>query len=104
MTRSGRSKYWIAGGTVLELPAGNLTIAGGLEYRSESLIQVNDINSRNDNVGDGDFMGQQLSGRRSVKSAYGAATLPILGGKWSWPGARLLEVVFSERYDSYSDF
>jgi iron complex outermembrane recepter protein len=97
---------WIlkAGGTVWELPAGNLTVAGGLEYRSESLIQVNDINSRNDNVGDGDFMGQQLSGRRYVKSAYGEATLPILGGKWSWPGARLLEVVFSERYDSYSDF
>ena len=46
----------------------------------------------------------QPSARRYIQSAYGEATLPILGGKWAWPGARLLEVVFSERYDNYSDF
>jgi iron complex outermembrane receptor protein len=97
---------WIlkAGGTVWDLPAGAFTAAGGLEYRSESLIQVNDNNSRNFNITNGDFLGPQISGRRYLKSAYGQVTLPILGGKWSWPGARLLEVVFSERYDSYSDF
>src|SRR5262249_54217123 len=97
---------WIlkAGGTVWELPSGALTAAGGLEYRSESLIQVNDNNSRNNNVGNGDFLGQPVNGRRYVQSAYGEATLPILGGKWSWPGARLLEVVFSERFDHYADF
>ena len=97
---------WIlkAGGTVWDLPGGALTAAGGLEYRSESLIQVNDNNSLNFNINLGDFLGPQPSARRYVKSAYGEVTLPILGGKWSWPGARLLEVVFSERYDSYSDF
>src|SRR5207237_889722 len=33
---------WVlkAGGTVWELPSGALTVAGGLEYRSESLVQV----------------------------------------------------------------
>jgi iron complex outermembrane receptor protein len=97
---------WIlkSGGTIWELPAGALTAAGGLEYRSESLIQVNDSDSRTFNIGDGDFLGKQVNGRRYVQSAYGEATLPILGGKWSWPGARLLEVVFSERFDHYSDF
>jgi iron complex outermembrane recepter protein len=97
---------WIlkAGGTVWDLPGGPLTAAGGIEYRSESLIQVNDNNSRNNNIANGDFLGPQVSARRYVQSAYGEVTLPILGGKWSWPGARLLEVVFSERYDNYSDF
>jgi iron complex outermembrane recepter protein len=97
---------WIvkAGGTVWDLPGGPLTAAGGLEYRSESLIQVNDNNSRNFNINVGDFLGPQPSARRYIQSAYGEVTLPILGGKWAWPGARLLEVVFSERYDNYSDF
>ncbi len=97
---------WIlkAGGTVWELPGGPLTVAGGLEYRSESLVEVNDIDSFNFNIGNADFAGPQVSAQRYVQSAYGEVTLPILGGKWSWPGARLLEVVFSERYDNYSDF
>jgi iron complex outermembrane recepter protein len=97
---------WIvkAGGTIWDLPGGALTAAGGLEYRSESLIQVNDQNSLHNNITVGDFLGPQISGRRYVQSAYGEVTLPILGGKWSWPGARLLEVIFSERYDNFSDF
>jgi iron complex outermembrane recepter protein len=97
---------WVlkTGGTVWELPSGALTAAGGLEYRSESLIQVNDNNSRNQNVGAGNFLGKQTGGRRYVQTGYGEVTLPILGDKWSWPGARVLEVVFSERYDHYSDF
>jgi iron complex outermembrane receptor protein len=97
---------WVlkAGGTVWELPAGPLTAAGGLEYRSESLVQVNDENSRNNNVTSPDFSGPQLSARRYIDTAYGQVDLPILGGQWSWPGARALEVVFSERYDDYSDF
>src|SRR5206468_13111538 len=80
---------WIlkSGGTVWELPSGPLTAAGGLEYRSESLIQVNDNNSRNNNITSPDFSGPQLSARRYIYSAYGQVDLPILGGTWSWPGA-----------------
>ena len=97
---------WIlkAGGTVWDLPGGSLTAAAGLEYRSESLIQVNDIDSLNNNIGNGDFLGPQPSARRYVQSAYWEVTLPILGNKWSWPGARLLELVYSERFDHFSDF
>ena len=75
-----------------------------MEYRSESLIQVNDNNSRNNNITAPDFPGPQLSARRYIDTAYGQIDLPILGGKWSWPGARNLEVILSERYDNYSDF
>jgi iron complex outermembrane receptor protein len=93
-----------AGGTLISLPSGDLTIAGGLEYRSESLIQSNDPNSRIDNITSSDFPGKLASARRNIWSIYGEADIPLLGNKWSWPGARSLEVVLSERQDYYSDF
>jgi iron complex outermembrane receptor protein len=93
-----------AGGTLINLPSGPFTAAGGLEYRSESLIQSNDKNSEFNNIASGDFEGKLLSARRYVRSAYGELALPLLGEKWSWPGLRNLDVVFSERYDDYSDF
>jgi iron complex outermembrane receptor protein len=92
------------GGTVYELPSGPLTVAGGFEYRSESLIQGNDINSEFNNITSADFAGHLLSARRYIKSLYGEVDLPLAGEKWSWPGLRNLDVVFSERYDNYSDF
>jgi iron complex outermembrane recepter protein len=93
-----------AGGTLIELPAGPLTAAGGLEYHSESLIQSNDKNSEFNNVTSPDFPGRLLSARRYVRSAYGELDIPLVGEKWSWPGLRNIDLVFSERYDNYSDF
>jgi outer membrane receptor protein involved in Fe transport len=46
-----------AGGTLINLPSGPFTAAGGLEYRSESLIQSNDKNSEFNNIASGDFEG-----------------------------------------------
>jgi iron complex outermembrane receptor protein len=93
-----------SGGKLFELPGGPLTVAGGLEYRSESLIQGNDHDSEIGNITSPDFQGKLLSARRYVKSAYGEMDLPITGGEWSWPGVRNVDLVFSERYDNYSDF
>jgi iron complex outermembrane receptor protein len=93
-----------SGGTVVELPSGPLTIAGGYEYRSESLIQGNDKNSEFGNIASADFAGHLLSARRYIDSLYGEVDIPIVGDKWSWPGLRNLDVVFSERFDDYSDF
>jgi iron complex outermembrane recepter protein len=85
-----------AGGTLIELPSGPLTLAGGVEYRSESLIQSNDVNSRNNNITSPDFAGQLLSARRYVDSAYGEVDVPLVGQKWSWPGLRNIDFIFSE--------
>ena len=93
-----------AGGTVISLPSGDLTLAGGLEYRSESFIQANDPNSRISNITSDNFPGKLTSARRNIWSIYGELDIPLLGNKWSWPGARSLEVVLSERQDYYSDF
>ena len=68
------------------------------------MIQSNDKNSEFNNIASADFAGKLLSARRYVRSAYGELALPLLGEKWSWPGLRNLDVVFSERYDDYSDF
>jgi len=92
------------GGTVWNLPSGPLTVAGGLEYRSEDLSQSNDKNSEFNNITSGDFEGHLESARRYIKSAYGEVDLPLIGEKWSWPGLRNIDIVFSERYDNYSDF
>ncbi|HEY0790970.1 MAG TPA: TonB-dependent receptor [Chthoniobacterales bacterium] len=92
------------GGTVWDLPSGSITLGAGLEYRSESLIQSNDLNNRQYNVLSGSFPGPQTNARRHLYSAFGELTIPVLGERWSVPGARNLDVVLSERYDQYSDF
>jgi iron complex outermembrane receptor protein len=91
------------GGEVFDLPAGPVTAGLGGEYRSNEYIDYKSRDQRNADVvalgGSGN-----ASGKDYVAAAYGELTIPILGGKWSWPGARVLEVVLSERYDSYSSF
>jgi iron complex outermembrane recepter protein len=94
-----------AGGTLINLPTGALTVAGGFEYRSESFIQNEDTNSKIGNVTDFQFtVGKLTSGRRYIWSIFGEVDIPILGEKWSVPGMRLLDAVVSERQDYYSDF
>jgi len=94
-----------AGGTLINLPAGPLSVVGGFEYRSEDLIQNEDTNSKNGNVTDFQFtVGKLTSGRRYIWSIFGEVDIPIFGEKWSVPGMRLLDAVVSERQDYYSDF
>ena len=92
-----------AGGDVFYLPAGALTVGGGAEYRSESYIAVQDPNLNIHNL-TGAGTEENSQGKDYVKSIYGQIIIPILGGQWSWPGARVLEVDLSERYDDYSSF
>jgi iron complex outermembrane receptor protein len=94
----------LAGGTVWALPSGDLTAAGGIEYRHESYIQSNDVNSEFSNITSADFAGHLFSARRWVQSIYGELSIPILGDKWSWPGLRSLQIILDERLDNYSAF
>jgi iron complex outermembrane receptor protein len=92
------------GGTLISLCGGPLTVAGGLEYRSEELVQSNDKNQELNNAADFQSPGKLTSGRRYIRSGFFEVDIPIFGEKWSWPGMRNLDVAFSERYDDYSDF
>ena len=92
-----------AGGEIIDLPGGPLTVGLGAEYRSESFVDIKDAFSQaNDVVGSGGTANQ--AGKDYDRAAYAELTIPILGGKCSFPGMRLLEFVLSERYDNYSSF
>jgi iron complex outermembrane recepter protein len=94
-----------AGGPLIELPAGPLTVAGGFEYRSESFVPNEDPNSKYGNVTDfQNALAPLETGKRYIWSIFGEIDLPIIGGQWSWPGLRDIDVVISERQDYYSDF
>ncbi|PWT81682.1 MAG: hypothetical protein C5B58_09480 [Acidobacteria bacterium] len=92
-----------SGGELFDLPAGPITLGLGAEYRSDGYVDYKDINSQIGNI-----LAQGPSpnqfGKDYDRAAYGELTIPILGGRWSWPGARLLEIVLAERYDNYSSF
>jgi iron complex outermembrane recepter protein len=92
------------GGTVFDLPSGAFTVAGGVEYRSESLIESNDSLSRNRLIGTGNWLGPLTVGRQQVFSAYYQIDIPLAGEKWSFPGLRNFDISFSQRYDDYSQF
>ena len=91
------------GGDLFYIPAGAITAGGGLEYRSDDYIEINDPQYIAGNITASGFK-ENASGKDYVKSFYGQLTIPFLGGQWSWPGARLLEVELSGRYDDYSSF
>jgi iron complex outermembrane receptor protein len=104
--RSGIFQVHVTGGgTLIELPGGPLTVAGGFEYRSEEFVQNEDPNSKAGNLTAIQFtVGPLTNGRRYIWSIFGEADVPIFGNQWSWPGMRSLDVVLSERQDYYSDF
>src|SRR5271165_6197425 len=92
-----------AGGEVIDLPGGPITIGLGLEYQSDDYVsRVDHYTATFDVVG----LGAAINGvgKRYEKSAYYQVLVPILGEKWSWPGARALQAIVSERDDNYSDF
>jgi iron complex outermembrane recepter protein len=94
-----------AGGSLFDLCSGPVTVAGGLEYRSEEFIQNQDPDSKFGNVTSPDFSaGHLTTARRWVHSAFFDVEIPLLGNKWSWPGARALQLSIQERYDDYSTF
>jgi iron complex outermembrane receptor protein len=92
-----------SGGELFDLPAGPITLGLGAEYRSDGYVAYNDINSRLGNVLNEGASANQ-AGKDYDRAAYGELTIPVLGEQWSWPGARLLEIVLAERYDNYSSF
>ncbi len=97
--------HTVAGGTLWELPSGPITVAGGFEYRSEDYIANDDQFSHSGNLTAPQFpAGDLINARRYIWSIFGEVDIPIVGGAWSWPGLRSIELSISERQDDYSDF
>jgi iron complex outermembrane receptor protein len=97
--------HTVAGGTLWDLPSGALNVAGGFEYRSEDYIVGDDQTSHSGNLTAPQFpIGALTNARRYIWSIFGEVDIPIIGGAWSWPGLRSIELSISERQDYYSDF
>ncbi|HKM59204.1 MAG TPA: TonB-dependent receptor [Chthoniobacterales bacterium] len=93
------------GGPIAHLDNGDLTVAAGYEYRSEDLIQNEDKNSKDGNVLDyQETVGTLTNGKRYLNSLFFETDFPIVGNKWSWPGLRTIDGIFSYRWDDYSQF
>lgn len=95
--RESDSKVWNVdariSGPLVALPAGNVKIAAGADYREERLTVTNlltDVFER--------------GAKRTVRALYGEAFIPLIGPANSLPGLRRLEANVSARYSDYSDF
>jgi len=88
-------------GSVYELPAGDISVAFGAEYRTEHAIQ--DYASI-DEEGDRIFQGGLADTRppeREITEFYGEIVVPLLA---DMPMAKLVEVDMAARHSDYSDF
>jgi len=87
------------GGEVLELPAGMLGVAGGIEHRE---VRGFDTPGQFEQSGySTDLAGNPTNGKYQVREAYLEANIPILKGV---PCAALLSVTLPSRYSDYSNF
>jgi outer membrane receptor for ferrienterochelin and colicin len=81
-------------GNIFELPAGEVGMAAGAEFRKESIRDVRTIANETGNIVGG-AEGFGYSGKRNVTSLYAELKVPVL---------RELELQLAGRYEDYSDF
>ena len=83
-----------ANGPLFELPAGQVKLAVGGEWRGEKLANVRSVNNATGNV-IGGAEGNSTYGDRTVKAAYAEVHVPLLQG---------LQLQLAGRFEQYSDF
>ena len=92
-----------ADGPLFTLPAGDVRLATGGEYRKETYSDrgtVNDITTATPSVGNVTL----TRGPRTVRAAYGELVVPVFGEAMSIPGFRRLDLSAAVRTERYSDF
>lgn len=87
------------GGDIVELPAGTLQFATGLEHRRESGYSRPDTFSATGNSTD--LASDPFSGSYTVDEAYAELKVPLLA---NMPGAERLSVDLATRFSHYSTF
>ncbi|HLP25908.1 MAG TPA: TonB-dependent receptor [Acidobacteriota bacterium] len=91
-------------GSLMDLPAGELGFAVGLESRVETLRQTSDVFSQTATFGwDSATTLDPTSASREVKSGFVNLRVPIFGAAQTVPGFHLLELEGALRSERYSD-
>lgn len=90
-----------ADGPLIAVPAGNVRLAIGSEYREERFASAstNDASSLSPVTSHGLW-----PGARKVSAVYGEILLPVISEKNGIPGVRLLSLSVAGRYEHYNDF
>ncbi|WP_198683187.1 TonB-dependent receptor [Peristeroidobacter agariperforans] len=91
-SEAGRVK---ADGTVLGLPGGNMRMAIGADYRSETYEDMNAL---------GGMLISSTDTDQDVSSAFAELYIPLVGDPNAVAGVQRLEVSLAGRYDDYSSF
>jgi len=94
-------------GTAWSLPAGDVAVAAGFNYREESLVGTPDDNSQNSGVvmqrwSGGTFF-DSFDKKRYVTAGYGEISLPLAGEKWNVVGVYSLDLTAAYRLEDYND-
>jgi iron complex outermembrane receptor protein len=87
------------GGDVVQLPAGMMQFAAGVEYRRESGYNRPDAFSQTGNSTD--LASDSSSGKYNTKEAYAELNIPVLA---DLPFAKMVSVDLASRYSKYSTF
>ncbi|GFE90383.1 TonB-dependent receptor [Steroidobacter agaridevorans] len=85
-----------ADGTVLGLPGGNLRMAIGADYRSETYEDLTTVA--------GGIVTNSTDTDQDVSSAFAELYIPLVGSPNAVAGVNALEVSLAGRYDDYSTF
>lgn len=96
-----RSVALRADGPLFALPAGNVRLAIGAEYRREHYTahSLSDVRS----LAPVEYLGSELPGPRHVRSAYAELNVPLFGGDATMPGLHRLDLSLAGRIEDYSD-
>ena len=91
-----------ADGPLFALPAGDVRLAAGAEYRREAYDYFvdNDLSTLTPNAAP--YPG--LPGPRKVKSVYAELLVPIFGADNAVPGFRKLDLTLARRIEDYNQF
>jgi outer membrane receptor protein involved in Fe transport len=87
-------------GHIFDLPAGQVGLAAGTEFRKENIVDVRTLENETGNVVGGSE-GFGYTGKRNVTSLYAELSVPILNKN---SGVGSLEAQLAARYEDYSDF
>lgn len=79
-----------ARGGVFTLPAGEVDVVIGGEWREEEMLQ--------------DTAPVVVASDRDVKALFAEARVPLVSDSMQWPGVHRLALTAAARYDEYSDF
>lgn len=94
------SANFIADGSLLDLPGGDVKAAIGAAYREEGYDSF--ISSFTSGTSPRTAEDQRLS--RDVTAYFGEVVVPVVGEKNAFPGVKRLELTAAVRYEDYSDF